>query len=342
MLPFETLPERIFAALDRWQTNLSEKWRLHTNRRTILIFLIGGALATYVYMSWIQPPGNFPIGQLVSVPSGMTVTDVAESLKEQEVVRSPLAFKLLIMFLGTERNVRAGDYLFKEPRDVFSIARAISIGAFGLEPMRIRVPEGATTKEMSSIFSSRLQRFDPVNFLAQAQPQEGYLFPDTYFFLPNATEDTVIQTLRQNFDIHIAELENEIASSSRTLEEIVTMASIIEREARNSEDRKKISSVLWNRINKGMALQVDVTFLYTIGKGTFQLTMKDLTTDSPYNTYVNKGLPPTPIGSPSMDSLRASATPPKTDFLFFMADYRGVTHFCKTYSCHVANKIRYY
>jgi UPF0755 protein len=171
---------------------------------------------------------------------------------------------------------------------------------------------------------------------------EGYLFPDTYFFLPNATEDTVIQTMRQNFDAHIATVQADIDASGKPLSEIITLASIIEREARNPEERRKISSVLWNRLKKDMALQVDVTFLYTIGKGTFELTKDDLASDSPYNTYINKGLPPTPIGSPSLDAIVAAAVPAKTDYLFFMADLRGVTHFCKTHSCHQANKLRYY
>ena len=91
-----------------------------------------------------------------------------------------------------------------------------------------------------------------------------------------------------------------------------------------------------------MPLQVDVTFIYTLGKGTFQLTMKDLVSDSPYNTYRYKGLPPTAIGSPSLDSLRAAATPIKNDYLYFLADHRGVTHFCKNYACQLANKAKYF
>jgi UPF0755 protein len=277
----------------------------------------------------------------VGIPEGQTLTQISNTLYDDGVIRSPFMFRILVKVLGHERGVHAGDYLFKQPLSIFSIARAFSIGAFGLEPQRIRIAEGATTKEMSIIFAGKLQRFSQANFFAQAQPVEGYLFPDTYFFLPNATEDTVIRTMRQNFDTHIAEIDPLIQASGRSLEDIVTMASIIEREARNSEDRRKISGVLWNRIDKGMALQVDVTFLYTIGKGTFQLTTKDLLSDSVYNTYVHKGFPPTPIGSPSMDSLIAAANPIKSDYFFYLADNTGVTHFSKTYKEHVQKKLRY-
>jgi len=196
--------------------------------------------------------------------------------------------------------------------------------------------------EMAALFDKQFERFDADNFLAQTKLQEGYLFPDTYFFLPNVTEDTVIQAMRQNFDAQIEPLLPQIASSTHPLSDIVIMASIVEREARNSADRRMISGVLWNRIDRGMALQVDVTFLYTIGKGTFQLTNKDLLTDSPYNTYMRKGLPPTAIGSPSLDSLEAAVSPTKNNYLYFLADHSGVTHFCKTYACQLANKARYF
>ena len=342
MSPLKRFLEKIFDAGHAWLANLSERWEMHANRRTIIIVVLVGCIATYLYVYAVQPPDSFPVGQLVSVPSGESLKDVAGTLQEDGVIRSSLMFRALVTIMGNERNVHAGDYIFKEPLDVFSIARALAIGAYGLEPLRIRIPEGATTKEMAAIFSSQFQRFNSDNFLLQARPQEGYLFPDTYFFLPNATESTLIQAMRQNFDVKIATIQPQIASSTHSLSDIVIMASIVEREARNTKDRRMIAGVLWNRLAKNIPLQVDVTFLYTIGKGTFQLTMKDLTTDSPYNTYVNKGLPPGPIGSPSLDSLEAAVNPTKNDYLFYLADNRGVTHYCKTYSCQLANKAKYF
>jgi UPF0755 protein len=339
MLPLGTWLTRVFAWSDNLQARLSERWKLHANRRTIITAVVTGVICMYGYLYIVQAPEDFPVDVLINVPVGDTLTEISESLQEEGVIRSAFAFRAIVMALGFERGVHAGDYLFKEPRDIFSIARAMSMGAFGLEPMRIRISEGATTKAMSIIFASKLQRFNQANFLAQAQPLEGYLFPDTYFFMPNATEDTVIQAMRQNFDTRIAEVEPYVQALGKPLSEVVIMASI---EARNSQDRRMIAGVLWNRIRKGMPLQVDVTFLYTIGKGTFQLTMKDLTTPSPYNTYINKGFPPTPIGSPSLDSLLAAANPTPNDFLYFLADSRGVTHFCKTYACQLANKARYF
>lgn len=330
-----------FDALTALQSRFSVRWREHANRRSIIALTLAGVLAALLYIYVIQPPEDFPAGELVSVDSGQSLKEVADLLYNEQVIRSPMAFRALVTIFGRERGARAGDYLFSEPESVWSIARAISVGAFGLEPTRIRVPEGATTKEMAAIFDAHLLRFDPAHFIDIAAPYEGYLFPDTYFFLPNVHEDTVVQALRQDFDDHIAEILPQIASSTRTLSDIITMASIIEREARNSDDRRLISGVLWNRIARNMALQVDVTFLYTIGKGTFDLTIKDLTTDSPYNTYVRKGLPPTPIGSPSMDSILAALNPTKTSYLYYLADKHGVTHFSKTYEEHLRKKRLY-
>lgn len=339
---FARILGQVFSTLTQWQNRLSVHWREHTNRRTILILLIAGGVFLYLWLGVLRPPENFPIDQLVSVPQGQTLSEIGDTLKENGVIRSSIAFRVVMTALGHARTAQAGDYLFKEPRDLFSIARAMSIGAFGLEPLRIRVPEGATVEEMSRIFGTRLERFNAQNFIAQAQNQEGYLFPDTYYFLPNANESIVLQTLRQNFDQKLADLMPQIEASGHSLSDIIIMASILEREAYNTTDRKLISGVLWNRIDRNMALQVDAVFAYTLGKGTFDLTMADLTSDSPYNTYKFKGLPPTAIGSPSLDSIEAAVNPTKNDYLFFLADKRGVTHYCKTYSCQLANKARYF
>lgn len=342
MPSLEQFLERAFDVGHRFLDALSLRWREHTNRRTIIIIILVGALTAYAYTEFIEPPEAFPVGRLVTIDEGTPLKAVALDLEKEEVVQSAFALRLLVEAMGGERKVHAGDYLFKEPRDLFSVARALVVGAYGLEPIRIRVPEGATVAQMARLFGPQLQRFDAERFLAEATPKEGYFFPDTYFFLPNATDKTVEEVMRNNFEIHVATIEREIASSTRSLDEIVVMASILEREAYNTKDRRIIAGVLYNRLARGMPLQVDVTFAYTIGKGTFQLTLSDLTSDSPYNTYRYKGLPPGAIGSPSLDSLLAAATPIKNDYLYFLADHQGITHYCKNYACQLANKRRYF
>lgn len=341
MRSFQESLEQVFDRGSAFLVRLSGHWREHGNRRTVLILLVGGIAAVTLYISVIQPPENFPIGTLVAIPEGASFSETMLSLEQKGVVRSALALKIIVALSGHARTVHAGDYIFKEPKSIFSIARAISVGAYGLEPLRIRVPEGATTYEMAALFEKRLERFDPARFLAAAQPQEGFLFPDTYFFLPNANDTLVYETLRQNFDTQITSIEPQIASSTHSLLDIVIMASLLEREARNMKDRRMIAGVLWNRLDRGMLLQVDAAFLYTLGKGTFDLTKADLQSDSPYNTYKYKGLPPGAIGSPSLDSLLAAAAPTKNSYLYYLADNSGVTHFSKTYEEHLRKKRLY-
>ncbi len=332
---------QFFATSDEIQDDLSTRWRLHANRRTLIILATAGAIAVVSYVYIIQPPFNFPMQQLITVEDDMTLEEIADSLKAQGVIQSTLAFRAVVIATGNDRSLRAGDYLFKEPKDVFFVARSIALGAFGLEPEKIRIPEGATTRSTAIIYKSRLLRFDSDKFLALAQPEEGFLFPDTYFFLPNATEETVIKAMRQAFDDQMKPFEADIASSSRSIKDIITLASIIEKEASKSSDRHMISGVLYNRIEKGMPLQVDVTFLYFLGKNSFQLTLTDLRSDNPYNTYVHKGLPPGPIGSPSIDSIHAALYPEEHKFIFYLADNTGVTHFSRTYEEHLAKKRLY-
>lgn len=332
---------QFFATSDEIQDELSQKWRLHANRRTIIIAVCAGTLALLSYVYAIQPPDNFPLQQLVTVREGASVDEIAFDLEASGVVRSGLAFKFVAVVTGHARTLHAGDYLFKEPKDIFSVVRAVSLGAFGLEPEKIRIPEGATTRSMAIIYKSRLLRFDSEKFLAKAQPQEGFLFPDTYFFLPNADEDTVIETMRADFDNKLESYRNDIASSSYSLHDIITLASIIEREASRSDDRHMIAGVLYNRLEKNMPLQVDVTFLYIMGKNSFQLTLTDLRSDNPYNTYVHKGLPPGPIGSPSLDSIHAALYPEKHKYIFYLADNGGTTHYSRTYEEHLQKKRLY-
>jgi UPF0755 protein len=321
---------------------LAAEWREHSNRRSILMILFGGGTALVLYMYVIAPPNDFPVGVLIAVPEGASAGEVAQLLEDQSVVRQKESIQAAVILLGRDRGVRAGDYLFKQPKDVFSIARAITTGAYGLEPVRFRVPEGATTHEMAKLYSSQLQRFDSEKFLEKAQPLEGYLFPDTYFFLPNTNEDVVIDAMRKNFDSHIETLVGDITKSGRPLNDIVIMASILEKEARIYEDRQKIAGVLWRRLKIDMALQVDAAFLYSLGRTTFDLTKADLADKSdPYNTYANKGLPPGAIGSPSLASLRAAANPIDGGFLFYLADGNNVTHYSKTYEEHLRKKALY-
>jgi UPF0755 protein len=147
--------------------------------------------------------------------------------------------------------------------------------------------------------------------------------------------------MRQDFDQQVASLAPPIASSTHSFSDIVTMASIVEDEAANTKDRTMIAGILWRRIHLGLALQADPTLVYVTGKNDSQLTIQDLLSASPYNTYVHKGLPPTPIGSPSLGSIEAAAEATSSAYLYYLADKNGVTHYAKTYAQQLRNERLY-
>ncbi len=322
-----------------WISRQEVIWDATTNRRNLLILILIMVAGYVGFSRYISPPELFPTGELVSISSGLSLDALSQELEDQRVVRSAFALRSAIIILGRANTVRAGDYQFDEPKSLFAIANAVTSGQFGLEPVRIRIPEGATTLEIGELLAEELTRIDAARFFEKAQPYEGYLFPDTYFFLPNATEESVILAMRQNFDNKVGTIMGDIVSFGRPLSEVVTLASILEKEASIFRDRRMIAGVLWRRLDNDILLQVDAAFLYSIGRSTFTLTRANLRDESdPYNTYVHKGLPPTPIGNPGLSSLRAAVTPIDEGNLFYLADRAGVTYYSKTYEEHLTKK----
>ncbi|MDB5188334.1 MAG: Endolytic murein transglycosylase [Candidatus Kaiserbacteria bacterium] len=330
-----------FEWLDHEYYSFQTSWQYRINIRTILFLLFVGSLATWGYFVLFVAPDQFPSKVLITVPAGASATNIGIILEDQHVIRSAFTFRVIEKLLGASNTLHAGDYIFKQPENVLTVARAIAIGAYGLEPLHITIPEGYTVRQMAEIYAAQLPRFNKASFLTQAMPLEGFLFPDTYYFLPNVTETTVIAAMRQNFDVQIQKIQPQIASSTHTIEEITTMASIIEKEADTEHDRRMVSGVLWNRIAKGMPLQSDIPIMYVTGKYDSRLTLADLRNPSPYNTYVHKGLPIGPVNNPSIASILAAANPIKSDFLFYLSDKNNVTYYSKTYAQHLQYKALY-
>ena len=316
--------------------------RVGANRTSVATALVGiFLLVASLYIGVIQAPSSFPQGKVVRIEEGQTLNDVATLLKDRGVVRSSFWFKNIAILLGDQRGVIAGDYFFTRDRNLFEVTHMVMDGNFGLEPIKVTIPEGASVKEIAIILSNRFNIFDPVRFMELASEKEGYLFPDTYYFLPNISEASVVRVLEETFSHKLEELQPKIEAFGRPLGEVITMASIIEREARTPESRRLISGILWKRIEIGMPLQVDVTFDYINGKNSFTLTKTDLAVDSPYNTYVYDGLPPGPIANPSLDSIDAAITPTESDYLYFLADRQGVVHYSATFEEHRRKKFLY-
>lgn len=303
----------------------------------LLVFILVFAFFFYVFF-W-SPPSNFPEGAIVTIEKGATLSETAELLQEQHIVRSIFWFKVFAVLFGGDNYVFAGDYFFKKPSTIFSVARRITADEHGLEPVSITVFEGQNIFEIADLFEKKFGKFNKEKFLEIAT--EGYLFPDTYLFLPNVEAAEVIAVMKKNFSEKITELSQEIEDFGKPLEDIIKMASIVEKEARNMNTRRTIAGVLWNRLSIDMPLQVDVSFAYINGKNSFELTTEDLTIDSLYNSYKYKGLPPTPIANPGLSAIQATVTPIETPYLYFLSDKEGVMHYARTFEGHKQNKRLY-
>jgi UPF0755 protein len=262
-------------------------------------------------------------------------------LKKSSVIRSPLFFELLVQHYEKERGILSGVYLFKTPLSVFDVAKRMVAGDRGIETLKITLAEGLSSHEMAKIFEEKIPKFNTEEFLASTKDKEGYLFPDTYFFFSVATSGEVVVALEENFAARTKDREEEARKLGRDWHDILTMASIIEEETATDEDRHIVSGILWKRIERGMRLQIDATFGYTIGKGSLDLTAADLKSDSPYNTYLHDGLPPTPISNPGLESIDAALHPTPSIYLYYLSDKDGVIHYAKTFEEHKQNRAKY-
>ncbi|HEY4517702.1 MAG TPA: endolytic transglycosylase MltG [Candidatus Paceibacterota bacterium] len=295
-----------------------------------------------LYALFISPPLNFPVGKIVTIEQGSTLSGVSSQFTNEHLVRFSLSLRLAALFFGKETEMHAGSYQFHTRENVFSVAKAIMTGNSGLTLVPIRVPEGDTVADIAALFDpATFSDFDQKIFLTKATPFEGYLFPDTYLFLPTATADTVLSAMKVNFFKKVSDNAQSIYASKRPLEDIIVMASLLEKEARSSEVRRTIAGILWKRIELDMPLQVDAVFGYIKGRDTYSPTLDDLLIKSPYNTYLHVGLPQGAIGNPSLNAILAAANPIETKYLYYLSDKNGVMHYGTTFTQHLANKKKY-
>lgn len=333
-----------------FQTTL-EKKEEHQNNAGVsslrfgrIFFLLAGLgmliLGSVLYRLTL-PPSAFVPRTLVTIPSGYSLTQISNLLKERAVIRSQAVFSYLVMHENKEKGIAAGDYLFNEAESVWVVAQRLSNGEHGIETHRITFPEGITSFEMADIVARVLPDFNSSEFLKETAGKEGYLFPDTYTFFSTATSGPIVKKMEETFALKTKTLHEESDASGRVWEEVINLASLIEKEAATAKDRRIVAGILEQRIATGMRLQVDAPFMYSIGKASLQLSSLDLESDSPYNTYRHEGLPPTPIGNPGIDAISAVIHPEVTSYLYYLSDKNGTMYYAETFAEHKLNKAKY-
>ena len=280
------------------------------------------------------------------VPTGSNSRALARMLKRDKLIRSELAFRILARYRGTDRRLHAGIYLLKDNMALWDILNAFEKGDVFF--VSWTVPEGLTVSAIAGLWeesgfgtakafreAAESPRLLKRSGIPENASVEGYLFPNTYYFAKGATAEKVVEMMLDEFKKQwIEAFDTEANDLGRTQHEIVTLASIIEKEGQSKSEKPRIASVFHNRLKRGWRLQADPTVLYALGNPERLLTKADLRVDSPYNTYVYKGLPPGPIASPGIDSIIAALRPEKTNYLYFVAIGDGKHHFSKTLSEH--------
>lgn len=317
---------------------------LHLARMRPVYISLGLAVLVAATLGWyvlLHPSSDFPVDKVVTIEKNTSLSAAAQMLEEEGVVSSSLLFTAYLRLTGRENSIQAGPYAFKEPYGLAVIAHRLTNGISGVPLVRIRVEEGKTAREIGELLEEKMPEFDHAEFDEKARALEGYLFPDTYLILPEETADDILQRFYNNFADQTATIEDEIVAFDHPLRDVLTMASLLEREARTLEEKRIVAGILWHRIAIGMPLQVDAVFGYIKDTQTYNPTFSDLAIDSLYNTYLYKGLPPGPIANPGLDSILAAVTPQKTDALYYLHDRNGVMRVSRTFEEHKANRARY-
>ncbi len=305
----------------------------------LLVCAIGIPVVAYAYM--ITPPKDFPAGRIMTVKDGESLNSISSGLESSRIIRNAEIFLLLAKLSGRDRTIASGEYLFDQPITSTDVLERLSTGDHGVREMSVTIPEGFDRADIAKKFASVLPEFNASEFLSLSKDDEGYLFPDTYRFYQNADAVAVYAAMRRNFDARAAGLREEVETSRKPFADIVTLASIVEKEVSGDEDRKIVAGIFMKRLRLGMPLQADATLAYLNGKTSSELTGEDLDFDSPYNTYAHKGLPPTPIASPGIEAMRAVIDAADSSYLYYLSGKDGATHYARTFEEHKLNKERY-
>lgn len=313
----------------------------------LLILAAASAFGCFIY-EINRPAGSGPKKE-ITIARGETVRQIAEKLGEEDLIRSSNLFIAYVTLKGLAPQIEAGRYEIPPTLNMLQVIEVLRHGSFDI---RLTFLEGWRREEYLEYALKRL----PVDsetftkeFMAETKGLEGYLFPDTYFVAQDISAKELVTILKENFDKKYAQVAEAILRQKLSEREAVTLASLIEREARRSEERAIIAGILLKRLGMGMPLGVCATVQYVLGYQEEEKTWwkkvitidEDTKIDSPYNTYKYVGLPPGPISNPGLAALKAVANPQTSEYLYYLHDKDGNIHYAKTLDEHNQNVVKY-
>lgn len=324
---------------------------------SMLIFF--GAVFFFVSYESQNSTGKAEKSATVLIEKGDNFMEVAKKLKKEKLISSSSYFIYYVWSRDYSGKILAGEYEIEPKMKIPEIVRILIRGETKPGYVSVTFPEGWTAKQMSERLDEKslpgkeflsivenppveiFSAFDFLDALPKGSSLEGYLFPDTYFFAPEATSQEIVMKILKNFDSKFSEqTRNEITAQGKKYDEIIIMASIIEGEVNNAKDRGLVSGIFWKRLDIGMPLQSDATVSYALGgEKKIQHDARDIGIDSPYNTYKYKGLPPGPVSNPGIASIKAAINPTDSDYLYFLNNPKTKeTFFSETFEEHVSKK----
>jgi UPF0755 protein len=322
-------------------------------------------------LRWLDSPGQ-PSGMTFVISQGESTGQIVTRLKQEGFIRSQWLFRQTLKDSGLADRIQPGQHDLADVSDYGELIERLTKSQVAAHELVLKVIEGWNLNDIQAelkkqgypraddfdmaagqpisgfrIFSHIVpdwqSEYEWLSGLERGDGLEGYLFPDTYRVYRDATPEEVVRRLLDNFERRLerAGLFDKVKASGHSLHEIVTMASILEREVRGKEDRQMVADLFWRRLEEGMALQADSTVNYVTGKSTAAASAEDLKIDSAYNTYRYRGLPPGPIGNPGLEALEAALNPTANDYWFFLTDSEGAVHYAKNFDQHKRNKALY-
>lgn len=327
-----------------------------------LVLIFGISVSTYFITISLTSRNTEPV--VLVIQSGQGVADIAKQLKEKKLINNATLFKVYLFINGKSNAIQPGEYKFNQV-NISKIVNVITVIPEKKPEITVTVLEGWNSQEvadylqqqgliMSSDFERIIASTDTRTFLPDKKFDflsdkplnaglEGYIFPDTYRFFTDSTAAEIVDKMLDNFDRQLnPQLREDIRLKGMSIYETITLASIVEKEAKTAEDKKIVAGIFLNRLKIGQKLESDATVNFVTGKNTTRPSYVDIGTDSLYNTYIYSGLPVGPICAPGLEAIEAVIYPTNSDFLFFLNTPGGDVVYSKTYEEHLANKNKYY
>jgi UPF0755 protein len=330
-----------------------------------IICLVAAVMGgSYLWDAYVIHPADEVESVVFEVESGSSVEAIAFKLEAQELIASTFFFKVYVKLSNNAASLQAGTFELLPGMNYRALVA--ELGHAEASESQVTIPEGFTVDQVGEVVIERFESVDEDSWneivgeqgrtmvahsdvlggVPNGQGLEGYLFPDTYRFRDDVDAKTVADTMVLTLKRRMAEGGVVIPSTlvfqnGMTLHELLTLASIVQREALTSDDMRVVAGIFLTRLQIGMALQADSTVNYITGKKDAAVTLVDSRISSPYNTYTTLGLPPGPISNPGIDAIMAVLEPNETDYLYFLTDLSGVAHFATNFDKHIENKYKY-